>query len=123
MLLLDRLAEEQIAAAERRGEFEDLEGNGRPLALEDESLVPEPLRVAHRLLNNAGCLPPELMLRRQISELESLLHNAVTCDERGSIRNRLELLRARLSAGGRETNLLLQDGLYREKLLTRLNDS
>ena len=65
MLLLDRLAEEQINAAIRRGELENLPGSGQPLTIEDDALVPESLRVAHRMLSNAGCLPPELTLRNE----------------------------------------------------------
>ena len=120
MLLLDRLAEEQINAAIRRGEFDELEGSGEPLVIEDEPLVPESLRVAHRMLGNAGCLPPDLMLRREITELEGLLHSAASAGECSSIQGRLGLLRTLLKAEGRELNLLVQDGVYREKLLQRL---
>ena len=120
MLLLDRLAEEQISAAIRRGEFDRLEGSGRPLQLEDESLVPEELRTAHRLLGNAGCLPPDLILRREISDLEGLLNSAESVFERSSIQRRLSLLKTRLKAEGRESSLWVQDGIYRERLLQHL---
>ena len=120
MLLIERLAEEQICAAIRRGEFDRIEGQGEPLSLEDESLIAEELRVAYRLLGNAGCLPPELTLRREISKLESLLHQVNTSGERASIQRKLSLLRARLTTRGGETNLMIQDGMYRDKLLNRL---
>lgn len=123
MLLLDRLAEEQISAAIRRGELDALEGSGESLAIEDDPLVPEALRVAHRLLGNAGCLPPDLMLRREITELEGLLHSAESSGERCSLQRRLSLLKTRLKAEGRETSLWLQDTEYREKLLQRLDNN
>ena len=81
MLLLDRLAEEHIEAAIRRGEFDALEGAGQPLVLEDDSLVPEELRVAYRLLRNAGCLPPEQQIRKEISEIEDLLGRLETSEK------------------------------------------
>lgn len=122
MWLIDSLAEEQIQAAERRGEFENLPGHGRPLALEDEALVPESLRAGYRLLKNAGCLPPDLMLRNEIREIESLLHQAQTVEESSSCRRRLDCLRARLAIAGHDCSPLWQESAYRERLLRRLDD-
>ena len=120
MLLIDSLAEEKILAAVRRGEFEDLPGSGKPLALEQDISIPEELRVGYRLLRNAGCLPPELSLRREIREVEALLQQAEADVERAAIRRRLQLLRVRLAASGREINLLVEAGAYREKLIQKL---
>ena len=120
MLLLDRLAEENIEAAMRRGEFDSLEGAGRPLALEDDALVPEELRVAYRLLRNAGCLPPEQQMRNEIHEIEDLLGRVDTVEEEDRLRRRLWLLRTRLALGGRQTSPLLLEQAYRDKLLRRL---
>lgn len=123
MLLIDSLAEEQIAAAVRRGEFDDLEGLGKPLALDADGVVPQELRVAYRLLKNAGCLPPELMLRNEISEVEGLLNQAEMSDEQQQLRRRLQLLKTRLALHGREINLLEREGEYRDKLLQRLEQA
>ena len=54
MLLLELLAEKKIAEAAERGDLDDLPGAGRPLDLEDDALVPEELRMANRILKNAG---------------------------------------------------------------------
>jgi hypothetical protein len=67
------IAEEKIRGAMARGEFDNLPGAGKPLALEDDSMVPGELRVAYKILKNAGCLPPELELRKEIVTLRSLL--------------------------------------------------
>lgn len=120
MLLLDSLAEEKISSAIRRGELDDLPGRGRPLPAEDLGGVPEGLRVAYRLLKNAGCLPPELALRNQIGEVETLLSRVESADEVSRLRRRLCLLKARLAMRGREFDLLAREGEYREKLLRRL---
>ena len=49
------LAERRIEEAIARGEFDDLPGAGRPLELDDlDPLLPEELRLAYRILRNAG---------------------------------------------------------------------
>jgi hypothetical protein len=67
------VAERKIREAIEQGQFDNLEGRGRPLRLEDDSGVPEDLRLAYKILKNAGCLPPELELKREIVRLEELL--------------------------------------------------
>jgi hypothetical protein len=115
MILLDALAEKRIREAIEQGEFEDLPGAGKPLALDDDALVPEELRAAYRLLKNAGFVPPELENRREIRELEQLLAAATGPDERSRIVNRLSFLLARC---GRRHLALEQD--YFEKMTERL---
>jgi hypothetical protein len=119
--IVDRLAEANIQAAIERGELSNLPGEGKPLQLDDDSMVPEELRAAYRLLKNSGFLPPELQLRREISSAEELLLQVDDPDSREyyRARARLELLRIRLDASrcGR-TNLELDD--YYWKLLKRM---
>ena len=122
MLLIDTLAEEHISKAIRDGELDNLPGQGRPLRLDDDSAVSAELRAAYRILKNAGCLPPELELRREIRQVEALLQQVDIDDAVGSkTRRRLCLLRARLAMQGRELNLLVEEGIYREKLLRSLD--
>lgn len=123
MLLIDSLAEEKIQTAIRRGEFDDLPGRGRPLELENDELVPDTLRVGYRVLKNAGCLPPELMLRNEISEVEALLERVETDGEQLALCRRLQLLKTRLALYGREFSLLEREGAYRAKLLSRFERS
>ena len=120
MWIVDSFAEEQIQAAIHRGEFDELLGKGKPLVMEDDRAVPEELRVAYRTLKNADCLPPEMTLRREIHEVESLLHHVETDSEQQSIR-RLALLKARLAIRGREVDLLVQDGAYLTKLIDQFS--
>ena len=108
--LLDALADQQIAAAAARGEFTDLPGAGAPLPPEDLGLVPEELRAPYRLLKNAGCLPPELESSAELRELERLLCNASTGDERRSLLARLNFLLSRRSPRGR--NLQVDDDYF-----------
>ena len=96
MWFLDRLVEQRIDEAQMRGDFDDLAGAGRPLQLEDLSLVPEELRASYLLLKNAGYLPPEIRIRQEITALEALIRQAVTPEMAASNRQRLALLQARL---------------------------
>ena len=64
------LAERWIEEAIARGELDDLPGAGRPLALDDDALVPEDLRVACRIFKNAAYVPPEVDELREIGQLE-----------------------------------------------------
>ena len=68
-----RVVEERIAEAQRAGAFDNLPGKGKPLELEDQSWVPEDLRVAYHLLKNAHVLPPEAALLKEIHTLQDLL--------------------------------------------------
>jgi hypothetical protein len=77
MRLLDALVEQRIAAAAARGEFDDLPGAGLPLALDDDVLVPQEVRVANRILKNAGFVPPAVEQLRALRDLQNEL-NAVS---------------------------------------------
>lgn len=121
MSLVDRLAEVHIQKAIEEGELDDLPGRGKPLWLDDDRLVPEALRAGYRLLKNAGYLPPELELVREIREVESLIARLDHGEERERACVRLNLLRSRLQSRGREPSLLLERGEYRAKLVRHLD--
>jgi hypothetical protein len=71
---LNQIVEQRIADSMRNGDFDDLPGQGQPLVLDDDALVPEELRAAYRILKNAGYLPPEVQALR---DLNSLLGSAL----------------------------------------------
>ncbi len=48
--LFQRIAEQRILEAQRKGEFDNLPGKGKPLELEDLSWVPEELRIGYHVL-------------------------------------------------------------------------
>ena len=69
-----RIAERRIIEALENGEFDNLEGEGKPLDLDDDLCIPEDLRIAYRILKNAGCTPPELEARKEVINLYSLMN-------------------------------------------------
>ena len=71
--MFDLLAEQKIAEALANGAFDDLPGAGQPLELDDDPLVPEELRLAYRILKNAGYVPPEVETLKHIAQLERFI--------------------------------------------------
>jgi len=70
MSIFARIAEAKIQDAMERGEFDALPGRGRPLQLDDMSGIPPHLRLAYKILRNAGVAPPEVELRREVYRLD-----------------------------------------------------
>jgi hypothetical protein len=95
--MLDFLVEQRLAEAVSRGELENLPGEGRPLQPDDDSLVPEELRAAYRILKKAGFVPPEVEALTEIGELERLVYAG--CEDataRSKALRKLALLRTRI---------------------------
>lgn len=120
--VLQSIAEERIRTAQENGEFDNLPGRGAPLVFEDESGIPEELRMAYKLLRNAGCLPPELQERKEISNLAQMLEHCR--DEQTRVRQmrKLEVLIFRAkNRAGRSLALSDADEAYFDKILDRIH--
>ena len=94
----EKIVEERIRKAFQEGEFDDLEGQGEPLVLEDDSTVPEDLRLAFKILKNADCLPPEVELRKEIERTEDLIAAMPETVEKYRALKRLNFLIMKLNA-------------------------
>jgi hypothetical protein len=83
MKLLDALVEQRIAVAVARGDFDGLSLPGRAVALDDDQLVPETVRVANRILKTAGFEPPAAehleALRHLPDEMQAVSERATRC--------------------------------------------
>lgn len=118
MDIVDQIVERKIAEAIGRGDFDDLPGAGRALELDDDPLVPAELRVAYRLLKNAGYVPDEVRLFAEIRSAEQLLMQAGCDEERVAASVRVRLLLERMGAG-RAVAMQVQSQ-YFEQLMERL---
>ena len=94
----DRIVEERIREAMLNGDFDDLQGRGRPLRLDDDPPVPDELRLAYKILKNAGFVPPEIQLKREILQTEDLLAGMTSASERYRAVKRLNFLIMKLNA-------------------------
>jgi hypothetical protein len=117
MLDFGFIVEKRIQEALEKGEFDDLPGAGRPLELEYEPLVPPEVRMACRILKNAGIAPPEVVQRREMAELEALVAEMEHGEPRSRALQRLALLRTVL--GTRRAAALR--GRYASKILEKLS--
>jgi hypothetical protein len=116
--IIDQIVEQRISEAIARGDFVDLPGEGRRLELEDDRLVPEELRVAYRIMKNAGYVPDELRLFAELRSAEQLLMQARHAEERVAAGARLRVLLERLGSG-RAVTMQVQSQ-YFEQLVERL---
>jgi hypothetical protein len=114
----DALVEERIQEAFRRGDFDNLPGAGRPLALDDDALVPPEVRIAYRILKNAGFVPPEVLERREIAELEAEIAGLRDTAARQHALTKLALLRTRL--GLRRSRAIARNPYYERKIVAKL---
>ena len=69
-----RIAERRIIEAIQNGDFDNLENMGKPIQFEDETWIPEDLRMAYKFLKNAGFIPPELEMRNEMVNMFSLMN-------------------------------------------------
>jgi DnaJ homolog subfamily C member 28 len=68
----ESLVDQKIREAMEQGEFDDLEGKGRPLDTSENPFEDPELRLAHRMLRNAGFAPSWIEERKDIdSEFEN----------------------------------------------------
>src|SRR4249920_1636800 len=92
MGLIETIAENRIRAAQDEGLFSNLPGQGKPLILDDDRGVPEDLRLTFKILKNAGCLPVEMEMNREIYNLRQLIKTAIDETARKELRRELNYL-------------------------------
>ncbi|CAG9612293.1 hypothetical protein BACCIP111899_01466 [Bacillus rhizoplanae] len=115
------LAEERIRQAMKNGDFEDLPGKGKPLELEDLSMIPEELRISYKILKNAGMIPEEMQLQKDMLKIEDLIaccHDEV---ERRKLQEELtaKSLRFQQLLERRKLKETSVFGIYRKKIFQK----
>ena len=121
MSLFDSLVEEKIRQAQEAGEFDNLSGQGKPLELDEDSLVPTELRACYRILKNAGYVPQEVTLRKEIHSVQQLIEISSDEKEKSQYKNRLQLLLIKLEAASPERRNLLTSNEYNSLLKDKLS--
>ena len=116
------IAEQKIMSAMEKGEFDNLSGHGKPLEMEDLSGVPAELRMAYKVLKNAGCLPPEIELSNEVESLRRLVISLEEGEERSQKSRELNYKLMKLEmTRKRPLNLdLLPE--YQQKMLQKLSE-
>lgn len=108
MDLFHVIAEEKIKQAIKDGELDRLPGMGKPLKPDDLSGVPEELRMAYRIMKNAGYTEEETSLRKELMTIEDLMKKCEDDAEKEDLQKKLneKLLRFNrlMSKRGVQTN-------------------
>ena len=121
MLGFQKIIEKRIKEAQKRGDFDDLPGSGEPLNIEDDSHVPEDLRLAYKILKNADCLPPELALKKEIRQMEDMLEKIPDEKEKYRQIKRINYKILQLNMMGRGSSpLLAETEIYYGKLVDKM---
>lgn len=120
MSYFTRVVEERIREAQKNGAFDNLLGQGKPLQLEDQSLVPEDLRMAYHILKNAHVLPPEAEVQKEIHTLQDLLKYVEEEGERRALLKEIEWKFIRLDLLRRRSFSWQTSRFYGKKLVQRL---
>jgi len=115
-----RMVERKIQEAMERGEFDNLPGQGKPLIFEEDSHIPEDLRVAYKILKNADCLPPELEAKKEIRQMEDLLAKIPDEKERYKLIKKINYMIMRLNMMGKRSPLFEEKQVYYKKLVDKV---
>ncbi len=113
-------AERRIRAAQEEGAFDHLPGEGRPLELEDDSAVPGELRMAYKVLKNAGYLPPELADRKEINTILDLLEHCEEGAEKVRQMQKLDVILMRMKNRGKRSVAIDEHDPYYENVVRRV---
>jgi hypothetical protein len=123
MDLFHIVSEDRIKKAYKDGEFENLPGLGKPMQLEDLSGIPEDLRMAYKVLKNAGYTQDESQLRQEMMTIESLIKKCDDSSEKEDLQKKLneKLLRFNqvMSKRGVKTNSSMFKN-YQQKVQNKL---
>src|SRR5690348_9482534 len=99
------IAENRIREAFENGAFDDLPGKGQPLDLTDYFSTPEHERIGFSMLRNAGVLPPEMELLKEIENLEARLKASKNKEETEKLQREIQVkgLKAAMALEQRKT--------------------
>ena len=114
-----KIVEERIQTAQKKGEFENLAGAGKPLDLKDDRGVPEELRLVYKILKNADCIPPEIELKKEIRQTEDLLSGMQATSEKYRLLKKLNFLIMKLNTIRNASIMFELPQQYEENLIDR----
>lgn len=122
MSILHNFAEQRILEAIRDGALDDLALHGQPIPQEDLTGVPEELRMGYKILKNAGYLPEELQVKKEILALQDMLQACTSPEEKKATQRKLTLRRLHFEMlmEKRGRNLVVKE--YQAKLEGKFSD-
>jgi hypothetical protein len=87
---LGKFIDEQIRNAIEAGDFDNLEGAGRPIDLDSYFNTPEDLRMGYSVLKSSKFVPEEVERLKEIGELKEKIKNCANADEKTKLNKILQ---------------------------------
>lgn len=85
----ERMTEEKIRKAYEEGAFDHLPGAGKPLPPDPLKGVPDSLKMAYRMMKNAGFSPDEMNVKKEIMSIEDLIRHSEDKMEKDGLQKEL----------------------------------
>ena len=120
MLNFEIIAERRIKQAMEEGAFENLEGKGKPLVFEDDSMIPPDLRMAYKILKNAGFVPPAVQNEKEIQQAIDLLGDLEDEKERYTQVTKLNIMITKGNMMRQRPIYLEADQVYYRKIVEKV---
>ena len=113
------IAEQKISKAIEEGSLKTDGWENKPLNLKDDHMVPEDLKMAYKMLKNAGYVPPEIETRKEITRLEQLI--ATTEDEHTRVKQmrKLSVLLTKIESSRSSPANIASDSEYFSRIVER----
>ena len=115
----NKVVEERILKAQKKGEFDNLSGYGQPLNFANDCCVAEELRLAYKILKNADFVPPEIEMKKEIRKTEELLAGMQDTAEKYRMLKKLNFLIMKLNTIRNTSISLEMPQQYSDKLVNR----
>jgi hypothetical protein len=109
------IAERKISESIEEGLLNIEAWHNRPLPKSNDCMIPDDLRMAYKMLKNAGYVPPEIETKKEIQKLEDLI--AASEDEHTRVKQikKLNYLEMKLDAmRGKSASLENQEKYYQQ---------
>jgi len=120
--IVQAIAERKIQQAMTEGTLLDLSHwKDKPLPPDDMADVPDDLRMAYRLLKNAGYVPEEVAMRKEITRIEQLLESCRDEQEKLRQLKKIACLKTKLECRMGRTIQLGEEGPYYNRVVDRLS--
>lgn len=123
MNIIAAIAEQRIAEAQENGGFDNLPGMGRPLPIDDDAHVPPDLRMAYKVLKNAGYLPPEAQDVKDASTIIEMLQGNVDEQTRYRQMQKLQSIFMRMRDRNQHAIAVSMENEYYEKVVASVSVS
>jgi len=116
----NKIIEERIRMAQERGDFDDLPGLGKPIRFEDDSNVPEDLRLAYKVMKNADYVPEEIELQKKIRTTQDLVAGMPDSGEKYRAMRKLNFLIMKLNTMRNAPVDFETPQVYTDRIIDRL---